>query len=450
MTPTGRASRWRQCCVSNPTRLLNDLKSIDKMIGAGLAVTVGMTQTNTNLSTRSDLMPSAQHGRAWALVFALTVAASASVAMILDATLARAAGAQDATETQRAQTPPIPPGSSGPPPVASVAAPLATSNPLPTTGGAAAARPALPSKAAPGIVPRNAEHVMAFDLNGQTYVAIALASDGSADEVAKRLPKHGVPTFVGNDDYFQGAVAMLDSRHLPKDVTAWRDRDVHVGKACTANVTGFSLVTLASGDLDYLLGDDADRSKGEHLFAQGDLVIAGRLDGCKGVGGIARLASLPTATYGIVFEDQHLVERATHLLVHSTLSDKAQKAYVENGSTGLWWQSEEVYGPLVNSMVVRHPDTGDTFVSVHAVVDYGCGGANINLWGLYRATDSGILTEIHLQDAGSVIQLGHPIDLDRDGMFEFPASADFGDRVLLSSTGTVLQRLPMQFYGCGC
>lgn len=320
------------------------------------------------------------------------------------------------------------------------------------------ATPEEPTQPEPAITPVHSDYALVFELDGHSYVAISTIDkpDVEGDEPLPpgTFPPHGPLRLVGDKSVPDGAIAALADNDLPADVAAWRGHRVVVDNRCQARVTDLALVGLISGSLDdfyWADGEPGEVEVAEAVLHYGNTVIAGRLAGCKVPGGIARSAHLPLAMPAIEIEDDEAAAVARAQLVASRLSREAQRAYAETGQEGTWWQAEE---RGITTKVIRHARTGEVLVSVHAAVDQGCGGANINIWGLYRVERSGAanvaVTALRLTDSAAIAAIERAVDLDGDGSFEFSGRTVDGDPVVVSAEGKTIRLLEIPFYGCPC
>ena len=303
-------------------------------------------------------------------------------------------------------------------------------------------------------VPKNAEYALVFDFDGQSYVAIDLVEQPSPwneeDTTKAEFPAHGQLRLIGEPDYPNGVIASLEAKDLADDVAAWRDHPLLIDNRCDAKVTDFALIGLISGEPIYFL-DEAEmkdkRKQAKAVLRYSNAVIAGRLDGCKVTGGIARSASLPLALQAQSVRDDDAIERARKLMLASDVSAKAQRTYQEDtGETRKWWTDEYL---TKNDKIFRHPRTGKTLVSVQLGNDGGCGSPQINLWGLYELAADGQLKPLQVIDTGSTHSIDEAIDLDGDGTFEFLVD-DYNAATVLSMDNKSLRVLERPFYGCSC
>ncbi len=329
--------------------------------------------------------------------------------------------------------------------------PPAITNVAPTRVAYTHAARAVPAE----VAPVRADFAFTFRLSGATYMSLAElpgAEDALTDHPTPRtgLPTHGPLRLVGERNLARAAVATLAAEDLPPQIRTWKGREVVVGGTCLARVTGFSLVSRSLGGWDWMYTDKelATKSRTElakKLFEVGQAVIAAKLDGCTGT--YARAASLPAVVHATPVNDYKLADRARKQLLSSAAGKAAASEWRAAGNKKPWHKEA-----TIKELVVRHPTTGTVYVSVHAVLDEGCGGAHINLWRLYRASAKGALELVQQKDSIDVQSIDELVDLDGDGRFEFIVhdSSVGQDMVLWSANGTERMRLSTPFYGCSC
>jgi hypothetical protein len=253
------------------------------------------------------------------------------------------------------------------------------------------------------------------------------------------------------DNYIDVVVSDLEAGALEPELAAWQGREVVVGAepgtSCTTTVTGFALVGLLRGDLDYMARPDELSKKDIPEFYLGQTTphVAAVLGGC--AGRYARLASLPAAIEPVEITDDGFGAAARAALFRSDLARAAQGSYDEIHADGAF--HEDQWGEI-STRVVRDPDSGATLAIVHVVIDYGCGGANINLLGVYRKAAGGEPVAVMTRDLGEVTGIDRLIDVDRDGGFELIGDTWLDGPVLLDASGETQFALPVPFFGCPC
>ena len=273
-----------------------------------------------------------------------------------------------------------------------------------------------------------------FRVAGSTYMKLA-------DLDASTLPKHAAVRVV-REDYIDAALARVRDADVPDAERAWAGRDVLVDNICHAKVTGFAIVARLTGDTAYA-GVDAEAWSAETLLDKGSVILAARLDQC--TGSWARDASLPLAVVPEEIRDATLASKARALVIASEPGSDTQKQWREFEQRGMWFDQA-----TFATRVLRHPITGETWVSVHAHQDHGCGEPDVNVWGLFRVERDGSLTAVALRhlELDTIDQL---LDVDGDGSFEILGRPWLGlDRVLETAAGQELDRLVLPYYGCPC
>lgn len=303
-------------------------------------------------------------------------------------------------------------------------------------------------------LPRNSNYALVFKLDGHTYVAIDTITkpDPWTDEPlpADTFPLHGTLRVIGDREYPSGVVAPVQAKDLAPDIAAWQNHPLVLDNRCEGAVADFALVGLITGSpLEYI--DTFDKTSESELanglLRYGNALIVGRVPECSLGSGVARSASLPMTLPATSVSDDDLIVKIRGRFLSSKLADKAQRDYEAVGMTGSWWKSAD---KTITSQVFRHPKTGEVIVSMQAVLDHGCGGADINIWGLYQVDESGAVRQRQLIDASSMLHIGTAIDIDGDGTFEFHALDSNADPALISFEGEVLRILEAPFYGCNC
>jgi hypothetical protein len=315
-----------------------------------------------------------------------------------------------------------------------------------------------------------------FELDGAAYMhlqdmdALDLEEDDGDDvdedlgedvrPARAPLPRHAQPVLVRMDGIPFAAVAAVQASDVPAAIANWQGREVLVDGACRARVTGFALVSrVYSEDLSY---DEQEQGLSAVKLARvifddmGHLVLAARLDGCKG--SYAQPAELPAAAadrpavapeaaiVARVLDSHPAVSAAVLALRQSKAGRAAQRTWRENEYEGAWWQDAEV-----TTQVLQHPRTGETFLSVHALADVECGGLEINLWGMYRVAANGKPEPLVQRALDNVHELETFLDIDGDGRFEILASSLWGmDTFLLRADGSRQAMLHLPYFGCQC
>jgi hypothetical protein len=268
------------------------------------------------------------------------------------------------------------------------------------------------------------------------------------------LPRHAQPSLVRMDGLPVAAVAAVETGDLPAAIAAWQDREVLVDGACRAHVTGFALVARVYSE--DLAADEPEQGLSAAELARmifgdmGHLVLAARLDGCKGSYAQPTERPAAAAVKARVLDRHPAMAAAELALRRSQAGRAAQRMWRENDYEGAWWQDAEV-----TTQVLQHPRTGEIFISVHALADVECGGLEINLWGMYRvapqAKNDGTLEPLAQRRLDNVHELQTFLDIDGDGRFEVLASSLWGmDTFLLRADGSRQAMLHLPYFGCQC
>ncbi len=286
---------------------------------------------------------------------------------------------------------------------------------------------------------------LVFQTGGVTYMQ--LASVDPEDPHAEPMPKHGALTLFDRgepDDYITSSVGTVKTQDVPLAYRDWLGRQVVVDGHCTAKVTGFAVVARLTGDPGYADGETGDWST-TNVVEHGHPILAARLDGCKGT--FARDAALPAIVIPTRIDAPTLAAAARAQLLASEPARAAQRTWLDAQRTGDWQTSDST---TFDTIVVKHPTTGVTWVSVHARVDEGCGGPEINVWGLYRAAGTKLVA-VQQRSLGDLFSVNQLIDVDNDGELEFIGHPWIAtDTVVSSASGAELARLVLPFYGCPC
>ena len=269
---------------------------------------------------------------------------------------------------------------------------------------------------------------------------VVRAGDTSYVPLAPVTAEHARPSLVESTT----AIAAVSPRDVPASTRAWLDREVIVDGNCRTRITGFAILARVAGAPEYAPGSPGAWTA-HAVLAHGAPQLAARLAGCDGT--VARDASAPPPVVATEVDDRALARKARAKLLASGAAHDAQYVWEQAGERGAWQRSDLAE---IATRVVQHPLTGARWVSVHAKVDAGCGGADINLWALYRVRDNAleVVEQRELGDLWSIHQL---VDIDRDGNLELVGSPWLGtDRVLVRTDGEELARVARPFYGCPC
>jgi hypothetical protein len=268
-----------------------------------------------------------------------------------------------------------------------------------------------------------------FTAGGATYMKLATVTE---DE----MPRHG-KVKRSTTDYIEAAVAVVERDAMPLEHRHWEGRKVIVDNTCETTVTGFAIVSRLTGDTGYA-GIDGKWTAG-NVLASGSAVLAARLAGCTGT--FARDATLAPVIIPTEIEDAELARYARATLLAMT------PAYVADAPKQ-WWDLEDVQ---YVSKIVRHPTTGVTWVSMHAHLDHGCGGPQVNVLGLFHVRPNGELGPGYVRTEGDLWSIDKLIDIDNDGALELIGKPWLGlDTVVTRGSGEELDRLSLAFFGCPC
>ncbi len=280
---------------------------------------------------------------------------------------------------------------------------------------------------APPPAPSN-QLLFVFQLGGDTYLKI------SDDE-----PAHGKRTLVDGSS----TVALVTN--VPAKFRAFRTKSFAVDGGCTATVKSFAVVTRMEGSPGYAGLDDEAWTVATAASA-GTSQFAAKLDleGCdKAL--YARDASLAPINELEKLDRPELVEQARSAMLATAVADEAQGKWAEHGE-GSWIEHAQV-----TSFTRRHPTTGQVFVGLHASIQEGCGGPDVNVWALFRVGRDGKLVTVLANKLDSLYAIERMIDVDNDGSLELVGRDWLGlATVLTRADGEVISDLPMQFHGCPC
>lgn len=309
--------------------------------------------------------------------------------------------------------------------------------------------PAAVAPVAEPILPPEPEPV----LPGQEFSFVVSTDEGQYMmlEAGDARVERGPARLETDADGIDVVVSDLAIDAVDAELAGWQGREVVVGsetgEACTATVTGFALVGLLRADIGYMaLDQDLEPEQlPEAYLTQIEPLVAATLSGCPGR--YARLASLPAAAQAEELQDDGIGAAARAALFRSDAAATAQASYDEIYQDGTWYQHE--WGQIT-TRVVRHPATGETFALVHVVMDFACGGADINVLGLYRRGAGGTPEPVLVRDFGDVTSIDQLVDLDGDGHFEIIGDAHFNGPVLLDAAGETRTALSVPFFGCSC
>ncbi len=280
---------------------------------------------------------------------------------------------------------------------------------------------------------RGTQLLFAFHAAGAEYVRLA------DDE----LPAHAPPRLIEQDG-LSIAIADVAPRELPTAERAWLGRRVRVDASCDATVTGFAVVARLAGDPVYAGRDDLAWTA-DGVLANGQVMLAARLDGC--TGSYARDAALADPVAPVALADPVLALRARAIALASDPVRAAQREWQAMGRSG-WWYDDAAAS--VTTEVFRHPKTGARWVMVHATIEHDCADPAANVLALFRVAADGELVPVQVR-ALSLETIERLIDVDGDGSWELIGRPWLGlDRVLESASGEELDRIAVPLFGCPC
>jgi hypothetical protein len=287
---------------------------------------------------------------------------------------------------------------------------------------------------------RSTEIELLFSAGKTTFMQLA---DISGDGIA--MPRHGKPRLV-SDDGVETSIASVQAGNVPVAYRRWLGQRVVVDGTCTANVTGFAVVARLTGDTGYAGIDDAHWTA-RNVLDHGHVTLAATLDACTGT--FARDAALPAVIVPKVLDgNDALAAAAKQQLLASSAARDAQDDWTEYEQKGDWWQNQDVQ---YKTVIVRHPLTGVTWVSLHAFMERGCGDPEVNVWGLFRVQPDGTLAAEQLRKLGDLWSVDQLVDIDGDGELELIGQPWLGlDNVVTRASGEELTRLELPFFGCPC
>ncbi len=300
------------------------------------------------------------------------------------------------------------------------------------------------------VVPMTIPMMVATDaMPAPSPVAVVVSAAGAsymklAD--LPQLPRHGKPKLIA-EGYGMTSIAAVADADVAPFHRAWLGQDVIVDGTCRATVTGFAIYSHLVGDTGYA-SEDIDDWTAANVMRLGAPMLAARLDGCTGE--LARAASLSPMVIPDVIEDKPLATAAKKRALSGAGMKRARAEWAK-------WEAEmqqTTHSALdfgdISTKVVRHPTTGQTFVSVHATTGGGCGYPEISIWALYRADADGKLTEIPTK-VGELLVIDRLVDVEGDGQLEVVGRPWIGtERIISRLDATVIDRLERPFFGCAC
>jgi hypothetical protein len=224
---------------------------------------------------------------------------------------------------------------------------------------------------------------------------------------------------------------------------SWVGKQVFVDNDCTATITSLHYVSRMSIENLEWLEEGQSVSK---AMAERAVFIAGELDGCDGT--YARSASLPKVVVPETLPDNaELVKKAKRELLHSPAAAATEREWVEDYQSTEDWKAAAMY----DIRTFRHPLTKQTWMSIHAWNESGCGDPGVNIWGLFRVDAEGSLMTIQIRDLGTMTKIHQIIDIEGDGGFELIGQPWMpSDTIVTESHGDVLETLELPYDGCPC
>jgi hypothetical protein len=290
---------------------------------------------------------------------------------------------------------------------------------------------------------------MVFTAQDSTWMKLenvaVLGEDTDSEGVPRiAMPKHGEIRHT-REKWVEIAIAPLALEDVPAMHRERLGDKIMVDGTCTAYITGFAVVARLVGSPGYAGDDTSDEWRDDSVLRNGEPMIAARLDNCDGT--LARDATLPPAATPrrVKDVDAKLVAKARRMLIHSAKGAETAKAWSANQDTRSTWDAEATW----KTDMFVHPTTHETWISIHAHTNEGCGAPFANVWGLYRVEKDHSLTAMDV-DLGDIEQIDQLIDFDGDGMWEVVGDEWLGEKRINDAKGNALDKLQRPFYGCPC
>jgi hypothetical protein len=313
----------------------------------------------------------------------------------------------------------------------------------------------VPAIAAPAIVAPlvalpavgSSELLFVFAAGDATYVKLAdLEGDAEWRRGSIDGPRHGKVVYTHGDDGVEAAIARVAARNVPAAYAAWNGKKLKVDNTCEATIVGFAVVSRLVGDAGYASRDAWDA---EGVMENGQRMLAAELDGCSGT--FARSASLPDVAILTKQHDAVLEQAAIEAVIASAPARETERAWREESLPSARTLVPAWRAPgTVTAEVLRHPGTGEIFVSAHAHISGGCGDPEANVWGLFRVVDGRLVT-VQLRQLGEIQTIDMLLDVDGDGEPELLGKPWLGNAELLTrASGDDVDQLRMPFHGCPC
>lgn len=318
--------------------------------------------------------------------------------------------------------------------------------PAPQAPAVPAPAPAAP-KPQPAPNPRAKELLFSFLVAGDSYVRLADIVTADDESTGIAMPRHGRARLVSQDGV-QAAVAPVKLADVPAAYRVWAGRSVTTDTGCTAAIVGFSVVSRLIGDPGYAAGD-IERWTAATVMEAGAPMLVAQIDTCAGT--YARDTSLPPVVVPVTLRDPALEQAGIAALRASAPAEETQREWDEqlrgtSAAPRAWIREPDA----ITAQVVRHPGTGETFVSVHGHVGGGCGDPQANVWGLFRVV-GGKLETVALRQLGALDSIDALLDVDGDGELELLGKPWISTTQILTDVdGNELDQLKLPFYGCPC
>jgi hypothetical protein len=286
--------------------------------------------------------------------------------------------------------------------------------------------------------PVSSELLFVFRAGGSTFVRLV-------DLEEAQVPKHGRLRLV-DDREGVAAIGTVADADVPVSYRAYRGKRLRVDGVCSAKVVGLAVVARLAGDAEHAALEQQTWTTSA-VMQRGAVMLAARLDGCE-QGTYARDATLRDVVRPTPIVDQNLASVARSLVIASEPAVEAQNEWKKARLDGNWYDDVELA-----ISVMRHPITDVVWVTAHGIYsETGCGGPEVNVWGLFRAGPNGMLETVDIRKLERLHSIDHVIDLEGDGNLEIVGKPWLGlETVLVEAAGErELDRLPMPFFGCGC
>lgn len=280
-------------------------------------------------------------------------------------------------------------------------------------------------------LPATDQLLYVFQIGSELYLKI------SEDE-----PAHGKRRLL---DDGSTTIASVAAANLPAQYRSWSTKTFILDGGCEASVKDFAVVTRLEGSPSYA-GLDDERWTAATAAKAGASQLAARLDVAKECvpGFYGRDASLARMTELETISRPALDDVARSALLATEASADAQIAWAEQGE-GSWIEHMQL-----TTFTRRHPTTGEVFIGIHATFEeMGCGGPDINVWGLFRVRDDGTVETVVAKQI-DLYSIERVIDVDNDGMPELLGRSRIGTTVLTTARGVQISELTVPFYGCMC